>query len=102
MELAKSYTRSFVFKQGSVNIDLTNELLFEFTSVAKFVNMGLTLMMTKTMAAIQSTHYTGLVIGCVFYSLLIVDWLHSDRQLHFVVPHGKTDRQKRRLGVCVH
>ena len=72
LELAKSYTRSLIFQQGSVKIDLTYQILFEFRDVVKYVNVGLELMMSKTMNAIKSTHNFNLVFNCIIYSLLMV------------------------------
>lgn len=72
LELAKSYTRSLIFQEGSVKIDLTHEILFEYGDILKYVNMGLDLMVSKTMSSIQDTHYFNLVFNCVTYSLLIV------------------------------
>ena len=77
MELAKSYSKALIFQQGSANIDLTYQLLFEFNDLAKFVNIGLHLMMENTMTTIVSIHNINFVLGCIAFSLLIVDSIEA-------------------------
>ena len=61
-----------VFRQGSVKLELTHQILFEFKEVVDYVNMSLDMMMAKTVSSIKDLHYFSLVFSCIIYSVLMV------------------------------